>query len=231
MKTSKIIFVTLLITIAVFIIAVFIDKRFNGIRRADNSYEITLHKQIIPSFKVLYAVNCKNIRIVQSDSNFVELAWKKDSIPPEINYRLINDTLVITNIRFLIQRSGFQPVRIHTTNSLRTIASKDSELAIEIYNFSNLSANLDNSSAWFSQKKSKNAYYSNLEITAKNKSVANTNDFAVDTLSIFLQNSISNSQILAKKIYVTLSDSSTIVFPQPNEIYLKRDSTSRFIIK
>lgn len=230
MKTSKIIFVTLLISIAVLIIAAFIDIRLSGKRRGANPSEITLSKQMVSPFTAIYTVNSRNIRIVQSDSNFIELAWDKDSIPLKINYKVIDDTLIISDMKYLIRSTGYQPVRIHTTNSLRTIAAKDSEVSIESFGSGKLSVNLDNSSAWFSRKKSKNTFYSNLYITARNKSVANTNDFNVDTLSIFLQNSQSNLQLLAKKIYATVSDSSDIRFPQPGELYIKRDSTSKIHI-
>lgn len=231
MKTSKIIFVTLLISIAVFIIVAFIDIRLNGKHVRNNPYEIASHKEMVPPFKVFYAENSINIRIVQSDSSYIELAWNKDSIPPSINYKVKNDTLIITDVRLQIQNSGYQPVKIHSTSFLTSIISKDSEIAIESFGSGKMSVDLDNSSAWFSQNKSKIAYYSNLYIIAKNNSSANTNEFRADTLCITLQNSQSNLQILAKRIHGTLSDSSIISLHQPGEISLKIDSTSIMSIK
>lgn len=228
MKTSKIIFVTLIISIAVFIIAAFIDIRINGISRGKNSADLKSQKQMTEPFKVISAINSRNIRIVQSDSSYIELAWTRDSIQPQINYKVINDTLIITDLRYLIQSTGFQPVRIHAPKSLKSVILKDSELSIGSTGSGKISVKLDNSSVWFSQTKSKSAYYSNLEIMAKNNSRANTNEFMVDTLNIFLNNSMSNMQIKAKKITATLSDSSSIGLSMPDEIYLKKDSTSTF---
>lgn len=226
MKTSKKIFVTLLISIAVLIIAAFVDIRIHGRRIGTSSSEIITKNELIAPFKVISAVNSRNLKIVDDDSSYIEIAWYKDSIPPKINYKILNDTLIISDMKYLIRSTGYQPVKIHATNSLVAIKLKDSEVSIGNIGKGIMSVILDNSSAWFSQTNSKKQYFSNLSIIAKNNSSANSNDFNVDTLRVFLQNSQSNLQIRAKKIYGTLTDSSTIGFQQTNEIYLKADSTS-----
>lgn len=226
MKTSKKIFVTLLISIAVLIIAAFVDIRIHGRRIGTGSSEIITKNELTAPFKVISAVNSRNLKIVDDDSSYIEIAWYKDSIPPKINYKILNDTLIISDMKYLIRSTGYQPVKIHATNSLTAIKLKDSEVSLGNTGSGILSVDLDNSSAWFSQNKSKIQYFSNLSIIAKNNSTANSNDFNVDTLRVFLQNSQSNLQIRAKKIYGTLTDSSTIGFQQTNEIYLKADSTS-----
>ena len=230
MKTSKIIFISLLTAIAVFIIAAFVDIRINGSLKSTSPIEITLHKQKVSQFKVVYVQNSKNIRFVQGDSSYIELAWIKDSIPPKINYLEKNDTLIISDLKLLIGNPAYTSLKIYSTEALRTITAKDSEIAIESIGSGRMSVYLDNSSAWISQHKSKKVYYSNLNIIARNQSSANTNNFRVDSLRIILQNSESKLAINANRISGTLSESSKITFPKPGEISLKIDSTSNIII-
>ena len=71
MKTSKIIFISLLGAIAFIILAASIDIRITGKRNGDYKADLKRSKQILPSFKALNLNSCKNIQIVRNDSSFM----------------------------------------------------------------------------------------------------------------------------------------------------------------
>jgi hypothetical protein len=227
MKTSKIIFISLLSAIALFIVAAFLDIRINGYRKGTNPSNIAgynVNKTIVPSFKVLRINNSPDIHLVQNDSSYFEVISQKDSLPLHPNYIIKDDTLVISDIESKVKSHMYLTFRINSTDSLKSIILKNSGITIENFISDRLSLDMDKSSVWFSQGKSS---FSALDISAKDHSKISANEFNVDTLGIVLQNSEANLEIIAGKLNGTLSDSSRISARQPAEISLKKDITSK----
>jgi len=225
MKTSKIIFISLLGTITFLILAALIDIRINGRRGNEIQADFNVNKQRVASFKVLCVNNSRNITLVQSDSSFIEITFRKDSIAPKLNYTIKEDTLSVMDFEKLIHRNV--SVRIYATDSLKKVSLKNSNINLAKFKAAKLLLELDKSSVWFEYYSKFQTSFHTLGIVAKNDSRFNTSNFSVDSLAINLQHSEANLQITARKISGTLSDHSKIFVRQPQEISLKKDETSR----
>jgi len=225
MKTSKIIFITLLSTIAFLILAALVDVRINGRRRGINRDDIMSHKNALHTFRVLCINNSRNITVTQNDSSFIEVAYLKDSIVPKVNYAMMGDTMVVSDYNSMGSVTISFP--IGSPELFQRILLKKSDMRIRNFRSEKLSLNLDQSTVWMDQYKGEKYSLSILDVIAKNHSHFNTDDFKVDSLGIVLENSKADIRIYAKKISGSLSDSSRIYARQPLEISLKKDAASK----
>ena len=225
MKTSKIIFISLLSTIAFLILAALVDIRINGKPIHIKAADLKVNKHSVPSFKVLYISSSKNINLIQNDSSFIEETWQPNSPVPLMNYTLRGDTLMISDL--MPSTYNPFPVKIYYTNSLKKIFSINSSVSMKRFGSQTLSLDLDKSIISFNQDKNRNSAMTVLNIVAKNHSNINVEGFKVDSLGIFLEHSEVSLKIISKKISGTLSDYSKITVWQSEEISLKKDATSK----
>lgn len=225
MKTSKIIFISLLSTIAVLIIFAAIDLRINGRRQDGKNLDFKVNKQILPVFKSLRVYNSMNITLVKNDSSYIEVTYLKDSIAPKVNYIIIGDTLMVSDF----EKKNYHNVSmiIHATDSLDRVQLKNSNMSIDRIGPGKLFFTLDESVLWLNQDTLVKSYFPVLDIVAENHSRINSSDFRIDSISLVLHNSEANLEMKARKINGTLSDSSKIYVRQPAEISLRKDATSR----
>lgn len=201
---------------ALFILAAFIDVRINGKKNGQILDQIEVNRQSVPSFNVLCVEN-SYLNIIQNDSSFIEITILKDSVAPIVNYTLKEDTLIITDTKYQ------QWIDVNTSNSLVSIIAKNSNISLQHFIGSQMSLDLDSSNIDLIDELSS---FQTLGIVAKNHSDVSTGSYRVDSLQIALQNSNANIQIIAKKINGILSDSSYMYALQPDELWLKKDSTS-----
>jgi len=225
MKTSKIIFISLLSTIAVLILASVIDLRINGRRNDGRQSDFKVNKQILPVFKALRVYNSMNITLVQNDSSYIEVSYPKDSIAPEVNYTIIGDTLMVSDFEKTNHRNV--SVKIHATDSLRSIQLKKSNLSVDRIGLGKLFFALDESEIWLNQDTLVKSAIQVLDIVAMNHSRINSSEIRIDSLGLALQKSEAYLEIKANKISGSLSDSSRIFVRQPSEISLKKDESSK----
>ncbi len=228
MKTSKIIFVSLLSTIAVVILAFFIDVRILGRRDNGSGSDFNIKKHELKFFKVLYISKSMNVTLVKNDSTFLEVNSMKDSIAPKVNFSLREDTLRISDFEKTNHHNV--SIRIYTGDSLRRILLKNADLAVEHSNFGALSLDMSQSSIWFNEDDKIKSHIRQLSIVANDHSHINTNSFYADSINIVLRNSEANLETISKKLTGSLSDSSRIQARQPQEIWLKKDGTSKINI-
>jgi hypothetical protein len=225
MKTSKIIFISLLGSIALLMLAAFIDIKINGHQK--NTYPsdyFKVNKTVVASFKVLCLNNSEDIELIRNDSSSVETIYQKDSLLPRLNYSITTDTLFVNDSR----QSKHKTVRykIHSTGNLASIILKNSNLAMSNLCPGSLTLKLDRSNININTDKKGETSLSSIIVDARNHSSLYTGEFRVDSLNLFLQNSEVNIDLITKKIHGTLADSSKIYARQPGEIYLKKDTTS-----
>ncbi len=223
MKTSKIIFISLLGSVAFIILAGFIGARLVSTKTEPG----VMNRISIPSFKVLYIKNC-DVHLSYGDSSFIGVAGKKDFQLSEINYKVSNDTLKISDIRY--SHDSYTRVNIYSTDSLKTIEVVNSDLTIDKFGSKNLQLGSDNSFIRFNHDLEKEFAFHSLSIMAKKHTSIDTDDFKADSLNIFLEKSDAYLQITAMKVYGTLSDSSSVSIKQAGDISLKKDSTSRISV-
>ena len=228
MKTSKIIFISLLSTIALIILAALADLRITGKRNDGRSDDFKTSKLMIPSFKVLSLTNSNNVQIVQNDSSFIEVTYLKDSVAPDVKYTIKSDTLFISDLKKLNRRNV--SISINSTDLLSRIQLKDSDFGIDNLNFKTMSFDLDKSSIWLNQNGKVKSSVNVVSLIARNHSNVDFNDFNIDSLGIVLYNSHANLMITANKINGSLSDSSRVFIRQVGEIALKKDATSNINI-
>jgi hypothetical protein len=225
MKTSKIIFSSLLGAIALLILAAFIDIKINGHKK--NTYPSDLfkvNKTNIPPFKVLYLNNCVDIELIRNDSSSIEMIFQKDSLLSRLNYTIAGDTLFVIDNR----QSNRKTIscKIHATGKLASIILENSDISMSNLCSGSLSLKLNGGKININTDKKGNPSLSSIVVDARNHSSLYTGEFRVDSLSLVLRNSEVNIELNAKKIHGTLADSSKIYARQPGEIYLKKDSTS-----
>jgi hypothetical protein len=224
MKTSKIIFTSLLVAIALVILVGFVEFRITGNR---NGIDLVVNKHIIPSFKVL-CINNSDIDLSYGDSSYLAVTSHKDSLLPSIEYKLINDTLRISNIRHSYTSSV--RLKILASDSLRNILVKNSDLRIENFGSKNLNLGIDKSNVTLKRDEKEKFSFKTLDIIAKNHSTIYSGEIKAENLKIFLEKSEANLEITTLKLYGSLSDSSTIYARQADEISVKKDETSRINI-
>ncbi|HEY3389384.1 MAG TPA: hypothetical protein VGK38_07430 [Prolixibacteraceae bacterium] len=225
MKTSKIIFISLLSTIAILILATLIDLRISGRRNSERQFDFKVNKQIVPAFRVLQVYNSMNITLVKNDSSYIEVTYLKDSITPKVNYAMKGDTLIVTDFEKLVHRNV--SIKISATDSLGRIQLNNSDISVERFGRGKLSFDMDQSNLSLNQDTLVKSSYQALDIVAKNHSRINSSEFRIDSLGLKLQNSEANLEIKTLKISGALSDSSKIYVRNPEEISIKKDGTSR----
>ena len=221
MKTSKIIFISLLGAITLGILSAFVNITI----RAHHHPVMTVNKQPLPPFKVIYINNCR-FNLEQNDSSFIETKFPKNAVPPNPDYKMKGDTLVISGFYQTQGRESYPSIKIISTDSLKTIILKNSDITIKRLQSPKLYMEIDNSYVWFNQDSVKIASFMDLEISAKNHSNINASSFKIETISINLQKSNADLAILAGKINGTVSDSSSVSIHVSGEISLKADRTS-----
>jgi hypothetical protein len=179
-------------------LATVIELRINVHENSEIARDVTfkVNKERVPPFKDLVLNNCRNVTLAQGDSTFIEINSLKDSIAPRINYKVIGDTLKISDLKLL---KGYSAVKIHFNSSLKGIHLKQSNLNIGALNLEKLAINMDQSAILFNDRNKKSIVKS-LEILANNHSAVTANIIKVDSLSISLHNSAANIQSTTSEI-------------------------------
>jgi len=225
MKTSKIIFISLLGSFALLILAAAIDLRITGKRNGNLSDDFKSTRLAVSPFKVLIVNNSMNIHIVKKDTAFAEVTFLKDSLAPRLNFTSKGDTLLVSDF----EKSEHRDVSVtfHATDSLQVIRLKNSTVEVHRMGLGTLAFDLDQSSLTLNQDTLLKAPCRGISIVARNHSEINSDDFSVELLDLYLVNSEANLQLKAKKISGSLTDNSRIFARQPEEIALKKDPSSK----
>jgi|WetSurMetagenome_2_1015567.scaffolds.fasta_scaffold28650_3 hypothetical protein len=230
MKTSKIIAISLIGLIALFILAAFINIRVNGQRLNSNLTRLETSKKVIPSFKVLRVENCDYISFVQSDSSFIEVAWAKDSLAPQVNYALKNDTLLLSGNKYSMFGAN-SSVKVCFTGSLESIIMRNSTINVEGSGSGEMSFDISESVLNLVQDSGNTYSFKSIDIKAGDHSEVNSNHIRVGNLSLYMQHSNANLESITDyRLSGMVTDSSVVVINTPSEISLKRDSLSKIQI-
>ena len=228
MKTSKLIFISLVGTIALLILAAMLDLRINGRKFSDINSDFKVKKQSLKLFKTLYITNSMNVTLVKNDSSFFEITSLKDSISQTVNFSMNDDTLKISDFEKLSHSNA--SIRIHANNSLRHVLLKNSNLTLESFSTEELSLTINQSNVVLSESEPYKSRIHFLEIRANNHSNVYGREFYVDSIGIALQHSEISLDGITNKLGGTLADSSRIQARQPQEVWLKKDATSKINI-
>ena len=226
MKTSKIIFIALLSAIALIILAAIIEVRLTGTKDGEFNGEFKTRIQL-SKFKVLNIIGNNNLDVFQSDSAYFEITSMKDSIVPELRYTITGDTLIIAAQMVKIETGSL--VSIHVNDQLNQIILKKSNINLSNFQISQLSLDLDQSTMNVSQQNNKNASFQHLNIMARNNSQFDA-DIKIDTLQVEIHHSEVSSWSTINNLSGSIADSSRLNLRQPQEITLKRDSSSNLNI-
>jgi hypothetical protein len=238
MKTSKIIFISLLSLIALTIIASTVSIRLTGTKRTKDDYNLKTISTPLPAFSVISVKNCNNVTLVESDSSYdknilpvknnnfhLDVSVREDSVAPHINYTIKEDTLHIMDFKNPAMSYIF--VKVYAGKGLKSIQLEKSDIRIYIYKLDILSIALDNSKVYFSSATGNTSFIKKVNITGKNHSNFTARLVQVDSFQLALQNSEATLTLTAKLVSGTLSDSSKLITFQPREISLKRDAGSK----
>jgi hypothetical protein len=221
MKTSKIIFISLISVIAFLILISFVDIKLNSMRHQNT----IVNRQALSSFKVIY-INNSNLDLVQNDSSFLETICLKDSIMPRMNYSVKGDTLMVSDIRQSNKRPGYPLIRICSNDSLKSIILKNSDINLKDFRSAKMNLIMDGSYVVLNQNEKIVSPLRSLDILARNHSNINSNKFKIENLVINLQKSEAYLSIVASKINGILLDSSRVNINLSGEVSMKSDSTS-----
>jgi hypothetical protein len=235
MKTSKIIFLSILAMFALIILASAIFIKIQGQKINTSSITNDNHtftKKEVPSFKVLSINNSTNIRLVRNDSTFLEIYFSKDSLAPVVNYITDKDTL---KIKDFTPHSGnkFILVRVNYVEPLNHIELKNSSVFIESLSSKKMLIEMDSSTVMANDQSGKSDVRV-LSVFGKNQSVfqIRTGKFKFDSLNIILRNSKAYLYSNENKLSCDISNKSNVrLTEQPLEIVMKKDSTSQFSVR
>jgi len=228
MKTSKIIFISLLSFIALIILAATLSVRLTEQKKSESDNILKTIKTPLPEFSVLDLDMFYNITLRESTSNYIDLSVLKDSPVPKLNYYVKNDTLHIMNFQNPVPSILF--ITIHIAPGLQTIQLKNSDFLVAKYSTKKLSFILDNSKLNFILDYKENNSVNNLNITAKNLSFITLYSMDIDSANFVLRNSTAVLKFAPKYLGGNLTAGSKLNTVQPCEISLKSDSTSKIII-
>jgi len=228
MKTSKIIFITLLSTIALIILFVVVDFRLTGRKGAYSQTDFKAIKKKVPAFKVLSLKNKTSIELVQSDSSYIEVQFMKDSIAPDIKYTTSGDTLLLQDEMMSGRKNRW--ITIHSTDVLKQIVSKNSSVRMTNFRTADMAFGLDQSTVDIYQANEKKSTFQFLNVSAKDNSKINVYNTVVDSLKVDFHNSKATFMISLNKICGSLACRSSIILKQVDEISLKKDATSKINI-
>ncbi|HYW95421.1 MAG TPA: hypothetical protein VE870_07540 [Bacteroidales bacterium] len=227
MKTSKIIFISLLGTISAFIVAGAIDVRLNG--QSSRIIENKNSHITLPLFSNIIIENSGNLNVIQSDSAYLEVNWQKDAEERDIDHILSGDTLIIIGISKSVE--GLLYANLYVSGPINSIILRNSQIVINRINSSVLSIRMNGSKAWLNDKPNGELLYNRLDIRATGESYINTGDFSADSVNVTLQNSMANLNIIAGRLNGVLSEGSTMTSRQADDIQLKKDSTSKILMR
>ena len=227
MKTSKIIFIALLSTIALIILAAIINVRLTGERDGNFKDEFKTRIQL-SQIKVLIIITNNNLELVQSDSAYFEITTMKDSIVPKLEYSITGDTLKIEDQMVKTGRGAW--VSIHVNDQLNQIILKKSYLNLFNFQISQLSVDLDQSNLNVIQQNDKKNSFQRLNIIARNNSQFDATDIKIDSLQVEIYHSEISLWSTINNLRGSIADSSRLSVRQPYEITLKRDSSSNLNI-
>jgi len=228
MKTSKIIFITLLSSIAIIILVVMISLRLNGQRWSEYDNKLKVNKKPLQTFSVLCIDNSDKLTVTGSETSYIEVSTPEKDATPVVDYTTKGDTLMLTGIHNAPNSPVF--VKIYISKEVKKIKLENSDIMIGQYNSDNLSLNLASSKAYFLINKVNSTRIGTLQISARNISSVTLNSMIIDTLGVVLQNSTVTMAVSANTVSGTLSDRSKLFINQPGEISLKRDPTSRIFM-
>lgn len=228
MKTSKIIFISLLSAIAILIVMAAVDIKLS-IRKGKelpNNYIST--KVVLPDYKILDIRDSRSIELIQGDSAYIALSVMKDSLPPELKYQIKGDTLFLAD-RMMSGGKSYT-VKIHANKLLQEIYVMNTTLNLNNFKESYLSISLDNSKINCYQFDVIEKTFSRLVLFAKNQSSFYFSNTKIDSLSLNLQKSGATFMTDLSSISGSLEDSSRLELQQFDQISLKKDPSSTITI-
>jgi hypothetical protein len=228
MKTSIIIFISLLSAIAILIVMAAVDIKLS-IRKGKelpNNYIST--KVVLPDYKILDIRDSRSIELVQGDSAYIALSVMKDSLPPELKYQIKGDTLFLAD-RMMSGGKSYT-VKIHANKLLQEIYVMNTTLNLNNFKESYLSISLDNSKINCYQFDVIEKTFSRLVLFAKNQSSFYFSNTKIDSLSLNLQKSGATFMTDLSSISGSLADSSRLELQQFDQISLKKDPSSTITI-
>jgi hypothetical protein len=228
MKISKIIFLSLIGVIAFIIIAGALDIRINGTKGPIQiSGSVNSKKIALPPFKVLSMDGTKSIAIMKGESNFIEIDYQKDSVYPDINFQVRNDTLIIKGLNLSRRRMmgkitvAEEPNRFLLINSSLILNDNFTQNTSR-----NLFFDLDNSSINIYQDNKTKSSLSFMEIKERNKSRIYGNGISLDSLNVDIQDSRTELHSNVVKVKGVVSDKGYLHLDSANEIAVKKDPGS-----
>jgi hypothetical protein len=238
MKISKILFFSLLGTIALVIVAGAMDLRINGTKNLRGYEDKILYRKKIDPFKALSICNASNVTLIRNDSSFIEIhcmkdSLSKDTIPQIGNYSIKDDTLKMADFISPKGKRIHINVKVNYTGTLNSIQLKNSWINLKNLNSGKMSIEMDSSTVR-AYDQSMVSNLQSLDVFGKNKSSLQirSEKFNIDSLNIVLQNSDAYMWSKGKRMKCDISNKSNITLTgQPLEIIMKKDTTSHFSVR
>ena len=114
---------------ALLVLITMVDMRLTSRRNSEVQKDFKMNRKVLRTFKVLCINESMNTTLIRSDSSYLEVTFLKDSIEPKVNYTIKDDTLMLND--FEKKSHHNVSVKIHATDSLKSIQLKNSDISIE----------------------------------------------------------------------------------------------------
>jgi hypothetical protein len=229
MKTSKIIFFSLLGTIAFLILAASIDVRLTG-RKDTERIPMNVQNSELPPFSAVMIKNSEDVIITTGSSPEMSIEFLKKSQLPEINFFVKNDTLFISDYKQNKRVHEYRIMTLKSTGSLKSILAQNSSFEIMSPDLEDISLSLDSSRVIMRGVPAGKTGYRSLYFNAKNHSRISLMAFRTERIDISLENSTAGLTIKATNLKANLAKGSHLNTLQPDILKLESDQDSQFYI-
>lgn len=223
MKTSKIIFLSLLTAIALLILAAIIDVRLTG-KKGNEPVNLVSNEIPVPPFSVLVVNNCANLALRSGPSPLLKVS-SNSKTAPEISYMVKNDTMTISKVSKVNNNNQPIFVNIEFVSLRKMIVNNSSAIHINVTDLAEFNLDAVSSNVYLNASPEK---YESREIrfNARNHSKISSGNFKARNLGIVLEMSEARMMIKAENINGSISNESHLTILQPAELSMKSDLAS-----
>jgi hypothetical protein len=225
MKTSNIIFFSLVGSISAIIMAGAIQLRLTG--TTDNTRNTSERKLVdapLKPFKYLVITETTNLQIKEGAQSGLVVTVGKNDPDAIVKHHQAGDTLFIDQLAFGEDGRSLTGTLTVNPATLKFIGATKSSFSIYDVTVDNLEVNLDESR--FYADASKNMMLGNISVDAVNSDFSASN-VEMDTLNIRLDQSSAYFNNEINKVKAVLKNESSISAPNAGDMEIRKDKTSR----
>lgn len=222
MKTSNKIFIGLLTTIFMVIMAIFIDIRVFGIHRSERFASAKTENISIGDFHHLRVEGSFRLNVAPSDKNLIQFQHFSDTIKSFINHKVVDDTLIITGQKSEI----FYVYTLLCLNQIKSITLNSSSLQLDGIVQDSIVFNIkDGEVNGYRSNERKDSHFKMAKFSMRDSRI-NLYSIRVDTLVMDMLLSNARIETDVQKIHASLKSDSELNLRKVSSLDIDKDESS-----